>query len=372
MTADVPPRPNNFEGLRLLAAIQVLLYHGWERLELAGRHRVLDGAMHALAHVPGVPVFFVLSGFLIPWAWSRQPIYAQFARNRFFRMYPALWMAFAVTVFILAIHGFIRPDNLTHRSMIAWFAAQLSFAQFFTAPELRGYGLGNPNGSLWTIVVELQFYLVVPLLFALGRKARGRMNLVIAGLCILSLLANAFIHRLDQTRTTTKLLGVTVFPFLFYFLIGTLAWWNWSRIRALVVGRAVMWSSVFALYSAVIGGMFKLYSVSYWPTSILQLVSIVLLAAAVLAVAFTNTSVSGLLLRNQDLSYGLYLYHGIVLNLLVHHRVMSIFGLGVMLVCSVAAAALSWRFIEQPALARKTLRRAPVRLPLREPPGGAG
>lgn len=32
--------------------------------------------------------------------------------------------------------------------------------QFYTGGWLRGYGVGVPNGALWTITVDIQFYIV--------------------------------------------------------------------------------------------------------------------------------------------------------------------------------------------------------------------
>ena len=53
-------RPNNFDLIRLAAALQVVLLHSIENLGLR-----LPAAMVPLTWFPGVPVFFVLSGYLI-------------------------------------------------------------------------------------------------------------------------------------------------------------------------------------------------------------------------------------------------------------------------------------------------------------------
>ena len=56
-------RQNNFDLIRLVAASQVVLFHGLEHLGPSGvTHSVLG---EALSWFPGVPIFFVVSGFLI-------------------------------------------------------------------------------------------------------------------------------------------------------------------------------------------------------------------------------------------------------------------------------------------------------------------
>ncbi len=57
--------------------------------------------------------------------------------------------------------GFVRSTTFW-----AWLAGQVSFLQFFNPEQFRGFGIGVANGALWTITVELQFYVFIPLLYA--------------------------------------------------------------------------------------------------------------------------------------------------------------------------------------------------------------
>jgi len=58
-------------------------------------------------------------------------------------------------------------------------------------------------------------------------------------------------------------------------------------------------------------------------------------------------------LNSNDISYGVYLYHIPLLNLLLFHRIIGVAGFIVLLAMTLAAAMLSWRVIEKPALALK-------------------
>ncbi|MFZ4801578.1 MAG: acyltransferase family protein [Chlorobium sp.] len=75
------PRNNNLEWLRLLFAVQVVLVHVAEELNIE--------IPYAINHFPGVPAFFFVSGFLIYASYLNAPGRRYF-ENRFLRIYPAL------------------------------------------------------------------------------------------------------------------------------------------------------------------------------------------------------------------------------------------------------------------------------------------
>jgi peptidoglycan/LPS O-acetylase OafA/YrhL len=71
--------------------------------------------------------------------------------------------------------------------------------------------------------------------------------------------------------------------------------------------------------------------------------------------AYTAPRLGDLILRHQDVSYGVYIYHGLILNLVIASAVH--FGLGayvVLVACTIAVAFLSWRLIERPCLQLKS------------------
>ena len=65
---------NNFDLIRLLAALQVLLGHGINHLQILGYEHILN----AISFFPGVIIFFVISGFLI----TRSYITKKYQKNR--------------------------------------------------------------------------------------------------------------------------------------------------------------------------------------------------------------------------------------------------------------------------------------------------
>ena len=72
-------------------------------------------------------------------------------------------MAFAVSlVAVLAMGGY---GNLHYsvKDIVVWTISQVTVFQFYTPSSIEIYGVGNPNGALWTISMELQVYVVIML-----------------------------------------------------------------------------------------------------------------------------------------------------------------------------------------------------------------
>jgi peptidoglycan/LPS O-acetylase OafA/YrhL len=216
----------------------------------------------------------------------------------------------------------ITSSNVGSLPMLGWFAGQLTLLMAYTPAALRPYGLGNPNGALWTIPIEIEFYCVVPVLVYVASRSRKQGNPLILVLCLVSIASNAVIAHLDTHLISTKFMMQTVAPFLFFFLFGTAAYVNWDLIRSWIHGRFAIWLVAFAAYSFVLSGVLGLYEPSYWPNAF-GIGAAFFLSCLTLSLAFTRPSISKKLLRGNDCSYGLYLLHGVVLNLLVQHHIQG-------------------------------------------------
>lgn len=338
--ARPPMRVNNFDLIRLVAALQVLIEHALTHLHLTW----LAPLSLALDFFPGVPIFFAVSGFLISMSWERAPSLGQYIRNRILRIYPGLWVCLLVSVLIFVSAGVRPPPG---PALLLWVIAQLTFVQFYNPPFLRSFGVGVLNGSLWTIAVEVQFYLALPLLAFVVKRRRFGWSILTALSCGAMIVARQYMQ--NQQTVSQKIVGVTLVPYLFFFLAGVIARLLYEQRPELFRGRALYW---FGAYLAWIG-------VQAWlglPGSTgntLSVVTIVALAMLVVSCAFTAPVLSSRLLRGNDISYGVYIYHMPLINLLLFLRIGGVQGLLLAIGATLVAAIASWRFVERPALRLK-------------------
>ena len=114
-----------------------------------------------------------------------------------------MWLCFFVSLAILFGTIFLSFSILSESHFWIWCLGQLSFVQFYNPDFLRGFGVGVVNGSLWTIAVELQFYVAVPILFWVVNKYKKSWLFLIP----LFFLINVFRNMLPANNLLFDLLG---------------------------------------------------------------------------------------------------------------------------------------------------------------------
>jgi peptidoglycan/LPS O-acetylase OafA/YrhL len=346
------PKSNNFDLIRLFAAAQVALMHGVNHLAIDFK---FPSATAAAGFFPGVPIFFFVSGFLISRSFERNPRVSEFAANRILRIYPALIVCLVVSILSVAATGYFRGRAVAPGTLVAWIAAQVSVVQFFNPEFLRSYGVGVLNGSLWTISVELQFYILVPCIYAVLHShfsKRRASNAMLLSLIIIFMLANRLYMwgaRHYGGLLAFEIIGVTFIPWVYMFLFGLLFQRNCEMIYRGVRGRVfpllVIYCLVCWFASSRLGWAFG---------NSLHPVLFVILSFLIFAAAYSNNRLSDRILQRNDISYGVYIYHMPVINFLLAERMGgSALGLSIAVAVTIVLAFASWMWIERPALALK-------------------
>jgi peptidoglycan/LPS O-acetylase OafA/YrhL len=345
VAAHVLEHANHFNLIRLIAALQVLTVHALNHFEIRGP------LVSALKVMPGVPTFFFISGLLICAAYERTRTKGlkAFFINRALRIYPALWASVAVTTLAVVATGYLGSREFSGLHFVAWLLGQSSFFQFYNPDFMRGFGVGVVNGALWTISVELQFYLLTPLLYLLLLRHRGWLVLLFLG----SLALNVYLRLyLDWSRLGMKLTYVSFLPWIYIYLLGFVAAHRLDRVRQVLARIPLVW-----LLSAYVLSMLLVGAYETNASNAINPVSIVLLAACLIKLSTARLPMPQALLRfvaRNDFSYGLYLIHMPVINLLLFLGWFSAYGnFLTALAVSATAAALSWYLIEKPALLHK-------------------
>src|SRR6185436_17790275 len=144
-------RTNNFDLIRLGAALQVAVGHTASFYGLWGMLGLVGNAINVF---PGVPIFFVISGLLISRSYESSGVLGDYFWNRALRIFPALWICLVVTVALTVAFALPSIGDAGPLRWLSWWAAQMSAAQFWGPHFLRGLPTGGANGSLWTITIE--------------------------------------------------------------------------------------------------------------------------------------------------------------------------------------------------------------------------
>lgn len=357
-------RENNFDLLRLLAATQVAFIHADNHLHLKGT--MAAALSRAFAYFPGVPIFFVISGYLIAMSLEVNPRLPEYFRNRALRIFPGLWVCQVMTIVTVALCYSDWP-GMGARQVLQfgkWLLLAFTIMPGATPPFLSGYGSGGLNGSLWTITVELQFYLCLPLLLGLVRKARLNLNvtLTILVLALYPLGAWYEAHIRDYWgQPSFQLLALSLLPYLHMFLLGVLLQKNFLRWARFLKGKALIWAVVYVLLAVLLH-----YNGLSVETNVPNLLSMSALAAAIIASAYTAPRLAERLLGRNDISYGVYIYHMPVFNAFLALGLVDSTPLALgALALTFLLAYLSWRLVEKPCLALKkhALRAVPQQAP---------
>lgn len=303
--------------------------------------------------LPGVPIFFFVSGFLISKSYEGNPRISEYTQNRVLRIYPALILCTILSLFSVYVTGYFTSHGVEFTQALPWIISQLSFAQFYTPNYMREYGVGTLNGSLWTITVELQFYIVAPLVYYfLSLRKDRKDNIKIGVLIVFFIVCQRVSLGLADTHPDNiaiKLLGVSFVPWVYMFLLGILFQRNFDDLHRLLSGKAAI---VLPLYLLV--AHFTTQYAGWELGGNITPALYLLLAITVFSVAYTAPAFSKKAFKGNDLSYGIYIYHLPVINLMITYGLINHWGYVLAIIASTCAlASMSWFLLEKPSLALK-------------------
>lgn len=278
---------NNFTLLRLVLALMVVF----------GHFKLLSGTAYPafpfnLADA-AVDCFFIVSGFLIAGAFERSRGLWSFYTRRVFRLYPmyvcVVLIQTVIMLLLLPAGPFSQPES-TARYLVA----NLLFANFLQY-DIGGVlaGLHNPgiNPSLWTLKIEIGFYLIVPLIFtAAVRFGRWVLPLIF----VASVAYSLYTLHLGDVRLAKQLPGQ-----LQFFVVGMALYLYGARIRIpyLVSGViTVAFLAAWTYFDPIAPGIRPL-----------------VVAAFVFSVALHTPVIR----VKRDISYSVYLLHGPLIQTLI-------------------------------------------------------
>lgn len=179
--------------LRAFAVIMVLFYH----LQFVG---FKNGFL-------GVDIFFVVSGYLMAMLYDKSSTKI-FYINRFKRIFPAYILTISLTTFVVALIA--SPADFSLRFDRVWFDLfGLSNFAFWLEDSYFDYQNFKPLLNIWSLGVEIQYYLIAPLILPFLRKKKTYLVITIISFMSLTLWVSTF-----STKTSFFLTPFRIWEFL--------------------------------------------------------------------------------------------------------------------------------------------------------------
>lgn len=323
---------NNFDLLRFLFAFVVFLVHA----HILTGNTDLAPLSQWLSSGIAIKGFFVISGYLVFMSHENSRSIFDYLEKRTRRIYPAY---FAVICLCAAAGAFVTsrpPAEYFSFDLLKYLAANLSFLNFL-AYTLPGVFSTNPlptvNGALWTLKIEVLFYLCVPLIALLARRWG---HLVTMSLLYVLSLAYSFVmmHRLGTTGDQLYAVLARQLPGQLTYFVAGMACYHYrqmlaSKIPWLLIPSAVVFMTGDRVVSTVAEPLALAALVIYFATGFRYL---------------------GNFGRFGDLSYGVYIVHFPILQGTIAAGAFgksAYVGLIIAAALVLVAAFLSWHLIEK-------------------------
>ena len=268
----------HIDGLRAIAVILVVLFHM--------RPEIFSGGYL------GVDVFFVLSGFVITQSLYKNYITEgrvnifNFYLRRIKRLFPALLIMILTVTAVYTFFGFLWDTNLYLKSAVTSIFATSNLYFLFNGGNYFHQGLINPLLHTWSLGLEEQFYLVYPLLLAIGFWTARK-------------------FRLGLTTIASTILGISVLLYLIFFF------GNGNFYADFYFPTARFWE-----IGVGCSLFFFLLSSKYTPPRILAGVASALSLAVIIGLQFFQKSIDSLQIETllTVIATGVLVYVGLVNN----------------------------------------------------------
>jgi peptidoglycan/LPS O-acetylase OafA/YrhL len=279
----------------------------------------------------GVGLFFLISGFVIPFSFERYK-WKEFLIGRAFRILPTYAIGFSITLLSVYCAGLYF-----HRSF------PYHFQEIIThyIPGLQDIvGAKGMDGVVWTLSIEVRFYLVCALFYSWLQQPSKKILYVPLGIGLIALILNPLIPTWESTHVLWNRLAsifVLTGSFIIYMFIGVAFHLYYKGI--VTYKKFILWASLlFLLFLAIL--KFSIHA----PTIGLSLNYLLAIPIFLLAAKYT-----GMWCKHKffvffaNISYPLYACHCVfgfvVLRILLDLRINTITAY---LIAISSAASLSW------------------------------
>tara|TARA_Y100000746_G_scaffold146289_1_gene125161 strand:+ start:729 stop:2570 length:1842 start_codon:yes stop_codon:yes gene_type:complete len=252
----------------------------------------------------GVDIFFVLSGFLMATLADKVgPV--EFYKRRLNRLIPAYLVTIFITSFVVILYTYPGEANQRIDRIFLDLSGLSNFA-FWSQERYFNYSAFKPLLNIWSLAVELQFYLIAPFILPFLRRHR----IALIALIVVSLLASLFFLTFSP-KTSFFMLPTRLWEFLF----GAYAAWTITNHSESNPHKLLRLFLIISLLSII-----TFYPISNFSFNILNghpgipALLIVICTSALIVLRIdkiinTQHALSKLFIKFGDYSYSIYLTH---------------------------------------------------------------
>lgn len=168
-------RDNNFNLIRIIAALAVLVTHSFALAIGSGNAEPFQESLGMTMGAIAVDVFFITSGFLVTSSLLNRQSTIEFVWARVLRIFPALLVMLLLTVFVLGVFFTSLPISVyLSLPMTYLYLAKGATLLMGVGYNLPGVFDSNPykstvNGSLWTMPHEVRMYAILAIVWVVLR-----------------------------------------------------------------------------------------------------------------------------------------------------------------------------------------------------------
>lgn len=212
-------KENGFTALRILCALIVV----YEHFIILTNFSFVSLELRGIA----VKIFFILSGFWVTRSFFTSETLKIFYIKRIKKIFPFyLFVVFAAAIFFVFFSTLDASSYFKDKGFWKYLIANISTLNFLH-PGLPGVFNGEPiNGSLWTIKIELGFYIILPIIvfFCVGKKEykKARCIIMLSIFYFLSVIYISIVPFIIQHYNLSESITNQLPAFVNYFSVGIL------------------------------------------------------------------------------------------------------------------------------------------------------
>ncbi|WP_368223561.1 acyltransferase family protein [Bacillus velezensis] len=341
---------NCFFVIRLYATLCVLIGHATRDLNISVFGYTPESK--ALFHT-GISIFFFLSAFFLFTSYERSQLkgnnVTDFYWSRIIRIAPAIYTYAIASTVLLIVLGALSLTVFTTKEYWTWLLSNLVlYPQYF--PDIFHHiGTGRLNDSLWTIPVQISFYLVLPAIYWFYKRF-GFKKMILCSFAVAAF--SVFVSFAFLKFATGSVFGVTLYlhsflPQMFYFTLGIFWAKTWNKSPQ----HIVLFSSSVILFLFFKIDPLHLSSINSTLWSFLWFIP---LSYAIIWFGYNGPKILWQLNRLDDISMGIFIWHMVIINIFLYtgiNKTLSDYPLIIVLITVTSSVAfLSYRLVERPAL----------------------